>query len=68
MDLQRGSGNANVPPNLTPGQISQNLARFSISVPRYIGKLREPTDFRVCPKATAIGKWTNKPRWVTSWQ
>ena len=31
-------------------------------------KLREPTDFRVCPKATAIGKWTNKPRWVTSWQ
>ena len=33
MDLPRGSGNANVPPHLTRGQISQNLARFSISDP-----------------------------------
>jgi hypothetical protein len=29
-------------------------------------KLREPTDFCVCPKAAAIGKYNNKPLWVTS--
>lgn len=43
------------------------LSKAHSETGRVTSKLREPTDFRVCPKATAIGKWTNKPRWVTSW-
>ena len=64
--------------NEVPGatSIMRYRNRISQSIPgciRYLLTLvslmlRETTDFLVRPKATAIGKWTNTPRCLTSCQ